>query len=431
MAGTASALAASRAGARVVLVDGGTGASTLSTGAIDALPWHAAPNELVSEEGAFATRTGPVSSEPPADGRPGFVAPVAAPARSVLGALGAYLLPDAGARVITTAGVVRPARGHDAAVLDVAPLGGRGVGVVGCERPGWDAVGLARALGPGFVAVDATTLRHVDERRIPAADYAARHDDEQRLGWLADRLRDALARAGDGLAALLLPPSLGLERPRAQALSERVGLPCGEAIGLPGGPSGLRFERARDRALAAAGIEVVQARVRRVEAVEAGAAGWLVVLDAGAAPLEAGAVVLAAGGLVGGGLEYSPAEAAVATVFPPATRPPFQLGLDAPVALGAYGRPLAVPGSLFGVAPESIAWPFTSDALMDRVGVVAGDGGRAGDALYAAGEIVADAPRTWLHALDSGARAGSAAALAVVTAPQARPSPAAAPASRP
>ena len=36
-------------------------------------------------------------------------------------------------------------------------------------------------------------------------------------------------------------------------LSRLVGVPCGEATGMPGGPAGLRFERARDRALAAAG----------------------------------------------------------------------------------------------------------------------------------------------------------------------------------
>jgi glycerol-3-phosphate dehydrogenase subunit B len=399
VAGTAAALAASQAGARVVLADGGTGASTLSTGAIDAVPWQT-----------------------------GATSPVGTVVRSMLETLGAYLLPDAGARVATTAGVVRPARGHDAAILDVAPFAGGRVGVVSCDRPGWDAVGLARAWGTGFVALDATAIRHVDERVLPAADYAARHDDETRLAWLSERLRDALARAGDGIAALLLPPSLGLERPRALALSRLVGIACGEAIGLPGGPSGLRFERARDRAVEAAGIEVVRARVRCVEPHED---RWHVVLEEGADALDAAAVVFAAGGLVGGGLEYAPAEAGLATVFPAASRPPFRLGLDAPVTLGAHGEPLEAPGSLFGIAPESLAWPFTSDALMDRVGVLTADGGRAGDGLYAAGEIVADAPRTWLNALESGARAGASAARSVVTETRARPSPVGAPASRP
>jgi glycerol-3-phosphate dehydrogenase subunit B len=400
VAGTAAALAASQAGARVVLVDGGTGASTLATGAIDAVPWQTAT-----------------------------ASPLTTAVRSILEALGGYLLPDAGARVATTAGVVRPARGHDAAILDVTRFMGAGIGVVCCERPGWDGVGLARTWGAGFVPLDATVLRHTDERVLPAADYAARHDDESRLAWLADRLKDALARGGDGIAALLLPPSLGLERPRAQALSRLVGLPCGEAVGLPGGPSGLRFEHARDRAVVSAGIQVVCARVRVVEPHED---RWRLVIEEGVASIDAMAVVVAAGGLVGGGLQYAPAEASVATVFPPSSRPAFRLGLDAPLELGAHGRPLESPGSLFGVAPESIAWPFARDALMDRVGVLVGDGGHAGgDALYAAGEIVADAPRTWLQALESGARAGAAAARSTVTGTRALPSPAGAPASRP
>jgi glycerol-3-phosphate dehydrogenase subunit B len=325
---------------------------------------------------------------------------------------------------------VRPALGHDAAILDVAPFAGRRIGVVRCDRPSWDAGALARAWGPGFAALEATVLRLSDERAMPPADFAARHDDEARLAWLAERLRDALAGAIEPLDALLLPPSLGLERPRAQDLSRLVGLPCGEAVGLPGGPSGLRFENARDRALAEARVERVRARVRRVEPHED---RWHVLLEGEGqgGPIDAAAVVLAAGGLVGGGLAYSPAEAALATVFPPSSRPAFELGLQAPVTLGSHGRPLDLPGSLFGLAPESIAWPFTRDALMDRVGVLAGESGRAGDALYVAGEVVADAPRTWLHALESGARAGSAAARHGLTEPRSRPSSAGARASRP
>jgi glycerol-3-phosphate dehydrogenase subunit B len=405
-AGTACALAAVQAGARVLLVDGGTGATTLSTGAIDVVPWDA------------PTRGPPTAS-------PG----VSAAAREILEALGGYVLAP-GAHVATTAGIVRPASGHDAAVLDVAPFVARSVGVVRCDRPSWDAVALARAWGAGFVAVPATVLRRVDERVLPAADFAARHDDEARLVWLAERLRDAVARTGRDVDALVLPPSLGLERPRAATLSRLVGLPCGEAVGLPGGPSGLRFEAARDRALASARVERVQARVRRVEAHED---RWRVLLENGAdgAPLDAAAVVLATGGLIGGGLEYDPAEASFAAVFPPSSRPPFRLALDAPAVLGAHGRPLDLPGSLFGIAPESLAWPYARDPLMDRVGVLAGEGGRVRDGLYVAGEVVADAPRTWLHAIESGVRAGVMAARHALTEPRARPSLSGARASRP
>lgn len=406
IAGTAAALAAARAGARVTLLDGGTGATTLSTGALDDVPWAQ-------------------TAQTPALPRP----PPATATRAVLEALDAYAVPDAGAGIATTAGVLRPARGHDLALLDLRPFASGRLGVVRCDRPDWDAAALARAWGAGFTPLEATVLRHVDERLLPAADFAARHDDEARLGWLAERLRAALSRARARFDALLLPPSLGVERERARALSARVGLPCGEAAGLPGGPSGLRFERARDRALAAAQVEHLRGRAT---AVEREGSPWRVALAEGTA-LEATAVVLAAGGLVGGGLAYTPGDAAEASVLPPGSREPFHLALRAPgVRLGAHGRPLELPGSLFGIPPESLAWPFTADALMDRVGALVDDDGRAAPGLYLAGEMVADAHRTWLRALESGLRAGSSAARDALSATAERsPSAFAAPSSRP
>lgn len=380
VAGTAAALAASRAGARVVLVDGGTGASTLSTGALDFVPWYAAA------------------------GRPWRVP---ADATALLASLDAYVVPDAGAMLPTTGGVVRAALGHDGALLDVRPLAGKRIGVVRCDRPGWDADALARAWGDAYVPLDATVLRHVDERVAPDADFAGRHDDPARLGWLAERLREALSRASSRLDALVLPASLGVERARAAELARIVGVPCGEAIGLPGGPSGLRFERARDRALEAAGVQRASARAIRVEAGR-------VATDHGA-DLDASAVVLATGGLLGGGIAYSSSEWVLAAALPPFARVPFQLTIEAPLALGAHGRPLHVPGSLFGIPPESLAWPFVRDATMDAVGVVAADDGRAAERLYVAGDLLADAPRTWLQAFFSGVRAGAAAAREAVT----------------
>ena len=144
-------------------------------------------------------------------------------------------------------------------------------------------------------------------------------------------------------------------------------------------------------------------------------------------------MVLAVGGLVGGGLEYAPGESVEASALPPASRPPFRLTIDIPAAkLGAHGRSLEIPGSLFGIPPESLAWPFTPDGMMERGGVMVDEDGRAAPTLYAAGETVADAPRAWLRALDSGARAGSAAARDALTSTAERPpSPSARPASRP
>jgi hypothetical protein len=68
---------------------------------------------------------------------------------------------------------------------------------------------------------------------------------------------------------------------------------------------------------------------------------------------------------------------------------------------------------------------------MERVGVLCGADGAVAPGLHVAGEIVADAPRTWLQSLESGVRAGVAAARAAVTSTARPSSPAVAPASRP
>ncbi len=385
IAGAAAALAAAGAGARVTLVEGGVGATTLWTGGIDGVPAREEAVAIASQLGAM---------------------------------LGTCTL-------VTNVGLRRSAQGREAALLDASAAC---VGVVQCDRTGWDAEIVARAAGEGFVLVPCTVLRHSDERVLPDADFASRHDDDARLGWLAERLREALVMTGARVQALLLPPSLGIERSRAAALSERVGVPCGEATAMPGGPAGLRFERTRDRALSAAGVTVVTARATSIERASS---RWRIHLH-GDRVLDADSVVVATGGLVGGGIEYQPSEAMLAAVLPPSARPAFRCTLGGPLPLGSHGRPIDLPGSLFGVAPESIAWPLSHDRTMDRVGVLAKEEGRVAPGLYVAGELLADAARTWLCALDSGVAAGLSAARDAIRALPARPaSRGEAPASRP
>jgi glycine/D-amino acid oxidase-like deaminating enzyme len=383
-AGTAAALAARRSGAPVTVVDRGAGATVLSTGAIDFLPWESRGSAPLSPD------VGPVLDE-----------------------LESFVVPDRAATLATTAGILRPAQGHDAALIDVAPSRGRRVAVVRCRRPQWDADALAAAWGPDFAPLDVPVLRYRDEDRIPDVDFAERHDEAARLDWLAGRLRESLAQGG--WAAVVLPPSLGVDRPRAVALSERVGVPCGEALARPG-VSGLRFERARDRALARAGVKRIRARVTSVEAA---GGRWRVTSED--ATLEAAAVVFAIGGLIAGGLEYAPSEATLATALPAVALPPVRLGLRAPVTITADGRPLDLPSSLFGIAPEDLAWPFADAPLLDRVGLGVGADGAlppepsSATGLYAAGDVVADAPRTWGAALVGGVVAGAAAARQALT----------------
>jgi glycerol-3-phosphate dehydrogenase subunit B len=253
-------------------------------------------------------------------------------------------------------------------------------------------------------------LRHTDESRLPDVELAARHDDPNRLGWLAERIKEALARANGRYIAIVLPPMLGVDRACADVLSQRVGLPCGEAVGSPGGPAGLRFERARDRALSSVGALRVAGRA---STIEARGEIWRVTTEDGEV-LSAYAVVVATGGLIGGGMAYAPSEAILATALPSHVSPAMRLTLNAPLTIGARGRLLDTPGSLFGFAPESLARPFSRDSLLETAGVLVPgpEAGATGSppGLFAAGDIVADTPRTWLGALSQGARAGAWAA---------------------
>jgi glycerol-3-phosphate dehydrogenase subunit B len=370
------------------MVTGPPGATVLGSGALDLAPW---------DEGAL----GPLDDT----------------SHLVLSALDAYAVPDGGVVLTTLGGLVRPARGCDRAVLDLSPLHGT-VLVPGADHAPWDAEALARTWGDSrwareralsFVAQPVRLTRLVDEHALPHADVAARHDDPSRLAWLAERLLEAVAAMGRAPSAILLPAWLGVERARAAELTARVGVPCGETLTGLAGPAGLRFERARDRALVAARVQGVPGRATRVAR---SGPDLRVDLEVGEA-VVADAVVLATGGLIGGGLEYTPAGAVLSAALPPATRPIARATIDAPVRLGAWQRVLETPSSLSGSPPESHAWPYAEDPLLGRVGVLADEDGcvtGGPERLYAAGDLAADRPRTWLDALGTGARAGARAA---------------------
>jgi pyruvate/2-oxoglutarate dehydrogenase complex dihydrolipoamide dehydrogenase (E3) component len=85
------------------------------------------------------------------------------------------------------------------------------------------------------------------------------------------------------------------------------------------------------------------------------------------------------------------------------------------------GKPLPTAGSLSGVDPEVILLGRARDPELDaplvRVGLAIDERGRVLDDrkvalswLFAAGDLVAGAPRTALHAIASGALAGRGAA---------------------
>jgi glycerol-3-phosphate dehydrogenase subunit B len=405
VAGVAAAWSARREGRDVTIVSAGAGASSLGSGAVDDVPWERLVR-AARELGAAL-----IAPDGPAD--------VAEFSR----ALGLWALPSAGAlrpRVATVAGRVRPARGHDKALLNFAELRGAMLLTARVPRAGWDADAIAaaisadpfvRTLGLFVEPADIPVLRYEEEQRIPDADLAARHDDSERLDWLAARIRDWVSRStslGTPVAGVLLGPWLGADEPRAEALSAKVGVPVGEALASPGSPAGLRFDAARDRLLRASGVRVVR---DRAVAIALEGQRVRVSLERASAPIVADAAILAIGGLVGGGVVYAPPDSFAEDDLPPKACVPFSLSVDvqADVALSTgQGRALGVTSSLHGPELDLTAWPTAEHpSALETVGLACA-GFRAADRIGAAGDVVAGRPRTVLEAVLSGIRAGRA-----------------------
>ncbi len=397
---------------RVTVVSAGAGASALGSGAIDDVPW---------EDVRRAARVAGVDPRARAAG-PGVAAFVEA--------LGLWRLPSEGEplpQLATTAGRVRPARGHDRALLDLGrvPEGGV-VAVPRADRAGWDADALAaawnedgfvRRRGLRFVALDVDLLRFAEEHRVADADLAARHDDPARLAWAAARLKETFSRAGVSPKAVIVGAWLGLMEPRAAELGSLLGMIAGEALSGVGGAAGIRFMHARDRLFAALGVERVAGRVTRVAARDEKTGRASVHVGGVEDAFPADRIVLAGGGLAGGGIVYDPLDIHSGTDMAEHSAPPFRLSfeVDAPLAeqpcLAVRGERVGVASSMFGPDLDRTAWPSPGQpGVLEMVGVACDRAGVAAPYMAVAGDAVADRVRTALVAVESGLRAGEWAA---------------------
>ncbi|WP_437334737.1 FAD-binding protein [Sorangium sp. So ce394] len=404
VAGLAAAWSARRRGAQVTVISAGVGETALAGGAVDDVPW-----EQVERAARLLGSDLPASDLAPA-------------ARQLAAELGLWDVPQAsGVRLATVAGRIRPARGRDRALLDLGSLRRTRVLIPRAARAAWDADALAEALtdepfararGLRFLPVDAPVLRFDDERQIADGDLAARHDDPARLSWLLDRLRQALEGAG-GAGAILLGPWLGARAPRAEALAARLGVPVGEALIGAGSPAGLRFEAARDALLAAIGAARRHGRVRAVGGDLGGPGGAgegvSVHVEGEDVPLAADAVILAIGGLAGGGIVYAPPERGAGPDLPARGGAPFALSVEAPVTLGDARGAFGVVSSMQGPELDVVAWPRGErPGALESVGVRC-EGVRAAPGILAAGATIAGRARTVLDAVTTGLRAGAEA----------------------
>lgn len=399
-AGLAAAWAASRVGAKVTMLLGSAGASSLGSGAVDDVYWDA---RVRAAEIAPSALSAPELGED---------------VRALFDALGGHRIAAAGtplALLATTAGVLRVACGHDEALLDVRGVAGRTVLLPRVDRAGWDADALARCFeaspdkpeGTRFVACDAPILRFADEERACDADLAARHDDDARLEWLARGLAGVV---GDrrGRIAFLLGPWLGLSSARARALSDKVGEPVGEVLSSTAGVAGLRFDAARDALLDKLGARTVVARATRVSPSEQ---RFAITTTGDPARVDGDAIVVATGGLAAGGLTFSPGDARAGAEGATRVGAAFVLSVEVPGARVTDGCDTGAPSTTHGLVLDDALWPRgAGSSVLERPGLLVGSAGRIGRGIFAAGDVVANRHRTVLQAIAAGIAAGDAAA---------------------
>jgi glycine/D-amino acid oxidase-like deaminating enzyme len=365
-AGVAAAFAARRAGASVTVVHAGAGASALYAGSVD----------------------GPVLPES---------GPHAALLRELAQGLGLRL--SSTSVVATREGVVRPSRGADNAVLDLAPLAGKVVGLVDVARDDWDGPLLlrsfaesdwARSTGTRFELVPLELLEKSFLRRVSPFDFASSFERAERPAWLSEVLKHHA-----GPDAWLFGPWLGVKRELQRELTASVGVPVGEVTSPPGGVAGARFEGRRDLFLRSLGVDVVVERALGVRQ-----APGSIALSLDGRELTADVVVLAAGGFVSGAIRLS---GALSGAEPAG----FELALTGLPPIQARGEPVGPVSSLFGVDLAA-----RGRQLLEHVGLATSGQGAVRGTLrvFAAGDLLGPEPPSVGHALLSGLEAGAASA---------------------
>jgi glycerol-3-phosphate dehydrogenase subunit B len=282
MAGAAAALSARQAGASVLLVARGPGATALSSGAADI----AAVEDLPLREAArvLARRSGhPYALIDDLDA-------MVAEALRLLKTLGYAGGGERNLWLLSPLGCAKPAALAQSAIaagdLRALPRDARPavVALAGSQaiEARLQAAGLRRFFEKAFVLpLDFYTQRSDALRTLPEM---ARDIDERR-----DELAALLRRAG---ASHFFLPTLGFSPQPIEA-----GAPVFEMLSAPPSVPGLRLQRALDKALQAAGVEV------RTGIAERSAQGGVqIVRGVACEPVEAGAIVLATGRFIGGGI---------------------------------------------------------------------------------------------------------------------------------
>lgn len=388
VAGLAAALAASEEGARVTVLDARPGASSLAGGAWDFGLAPARPSEaLADSRSSLALLAELVRARPTHPLAPHALelgALAAASHTAVLEALGIYApleLDRPPALVATDVGLVRRVATAQRAVLDLAALPKGRIAVATFPS--------ARAHDGGFVAASLGELsvRAGDARRFCAVEVEILrrgrdvwlHPHEAGALFDDDRARDRLVRAlgralgGSSFDAVLLPPLLGEHDDTAWSrVRAALAMPIGEWASSLAGPQSARLIRALARGFARSKASYERSPVVRAETTS---------VETARTTHRAGAVVLATGRHLAGGLSFRRDEA----IEP------------------LFGLPGYLDGKPLGSSDTSALFeddPFTSGSSGFRIGVGVDDAMRPLDAsgkprsptLFAAGSILSGVP---------------------------------------
>lgn len=405
IAGMAAALAARRHGRTAAIVRRGWGGTALSSGLFElapdplegpALPLGERRPVQGCVEALARSRPGHPWALLASDGASWKAALQAATAES--GGRIRFVDPDRENRcLLTPLGTLKASAGGLDSIPDGDLLQGGRVGVVGLGlHPAWDAALLAAALDEGArqaglqvraMPVVCDWLRP-DDHALPPHQLAARLEvDPHGFG---EAVRRALPA---GIDRLLLPAILGLGDPGPilRTLEEVCGLPCAELPAAGTAPlPGLRLQRLLEERAVAAGVTLWQGEASAPD----GSPGSLQVAAPGghgAWPVRAGAVVLATGRFLGGGIVH--AGAVREAIF------------DLPVAPGntVASSPQA-PTAAALLAPQAA---FSAGVQVDeQLRPLDAEGRPRDERLFACGEVIGG---------DDPARDGTGAGLAWCT----------------
>lgn len=282
--------------------------------------------------------------------------------------------------VATDIGTFREAKGRLPQILLLPRARGRIL--VASGFIGFDAKHLSRSLyddakrvgsALAFEPTRRNLRERTEERHMSGASLAAAFDLAERQALLLQSLREELqyARTQSDLpvVGVLFPPVLGIRTNLAALLTGQLGLPVGEVVGGVSGPYAARYE---------AMMEPLRARVTAVEGWVTGcelrdSAISLAVVKTGEDDAQGihacDKLVLATGGLVGGGFSYAGGQWIGASPTPSHARSTFRSSLIEPTGVD-------LPGSLFGEAPESLAWPYVSGDRMRHLAATSPDPSR-------------------------------------------------------